>query len=50
MVTWYAAFHGPFYWYRSTVIPAWIDDYIHYNVLGVITNPLQNLCGEAVEV
>ena len=33
-----------------TLIPAWINDYTHYNVWDEITNPFLNFNGATVEV
>ena len=41
---------GPFYKHGLTVIPAWINNYIHYNVRDEITYPLPNFRGTATEV
>ena len=40
----------PFYLHDLTLIPAWINNYIHYKVWGVITYPLLNFNGCTVEV
>ena len=39
---------GPFYW--MTLIPSWINNYIHYKVWDEITYPFPNLIGATVEV
>ena len=36
---------GPFYSHGSTLILAWISNYIHYEVWDEITNPLLNFNG-----
>ena len=41
---------GPFYNHGLTLIPAWISNYIHYNVLDEITYPFLNFNGATVEV
>ena len=43
---------GPFYWHGLTIIPAWISNYIYYEVWDEITYPLWNfngVNGETVE-
>ena len=39
-----------FYWHGLSLIPAWISNYIHYNVRGEITYPFLNFNGCTVEV
>ena len=41
---------GPFYEHGLTLIPAWISNYIHYNVWDEITYPFLNFNGVTVEV
>ena len=41
---------GPFYYYRLTLIPAWIGNYIHYPVLDEIIYPFPNFNGATFEV
>ena len=41
---------GPFYKHGLTLIPAWISNYIHYNVWDEITYPFLNFNGATVEV
>ena len=41
---------GPFYQHGLTFIPAWISNYIHYNVWDEITYPFLNFNGCTVEV
>ena len=41
---------GPFYQHGLTLIPAWISNYIHYNVWDEITYPFLNFNGATVEV
>ena len=41
---------GPFYWQTSTLISAWISNYIQYQVWDEVTYPFPNFNGEAVEV
>ena len=41
---------SPFYWHILVLIPAWISDYIHYNVCGEITYLFPNFNGATVEV
>ena len=41
---------GPFYKYGLTLIPAWISNYIHYNVWDEITYPFLNFSGATVGV
>ena len=41
---------GPFYLHGLTLIPAWICNYIHYNVWDEITYPFLNFNGATVEV
>ena len=41
---------GPFYLHGLTLIPAWISNYIHYNVSDEITYPFLNFNGATVEV
>ena len=41
---------GPFYYHGLTLIPAWISNYIHYNVWDEITYPFLNFNGATVEV
>ena len=43
-------FLGPFYQHGLTLIPAWISNYIHYNVWDEITYPFLNFNGATVEV
>ena len=40
----------PFYLHGSTLIPAWINNYIHYKVWDEITYPFLNFNGATVEV
>ena len=40
----------PFYQYGLTLTPAWLSNYIHYNVWYEITYPFLNLNGATVEV
>ena len=39
-----------FYWHGLTLIPAWISNYIHYNVWDEITYQFLNFNGCTVEV
>ena len=39
-----------FYYYGLTLIPAWISNYIHYNMWDEITYPFLNFSGCTVEV
>ena len=39
-----------FYKHRLTLTPAWISNYIHYNVGNEITYPFPNFNGAAIEV
>ena len=32
---------GPYHKHRSTLIPAWMSNYIHYEMWDEITNPFQ---------
>ena len=41
---------GPFYKHGLTLIPAWISNYIHYNMWDEITYPFLNFNGATVEV
>ena len=41
---------APFYYHGLTLIPAWISNYIHYNVWDEITYPILNFNGATVEV
>ena len=41
---------GPLYWHGLTLIPAWISNYIHYEVQDEITYPFPNFNGAVVEV
>ena len=41
---------GPFYWEGLTLIPAWISNYIHYDVGDEITYPFLNFDSATVEV
>ena len=41
---------GLFYWHGLTLIPAWISNYIHYEVWDEITYPFLNFNGATVEV
>ena len=41
---------GPFYKHGLTLIPAWISNYIHYNVWDEITYQFLNFNGATVEV
>ena len=41
---------GPFYFYRLTLIPAWIGNYIHYPVLDEIIYLLPTFNGATFEV
>ena len=41
---------GHFYYHGLTLIPAWISNYIHYNVWDEITYPFLNFNGATVEV
>ena len=41
---------GPFYWYGLTTIPAWINNYIHFEVWDKITYPFLNFNGATIEV
>ena len=41
---------GPFYYRGLTLIPAWISNYIHYEVWDEITYPFLNFNGATVEV
>ena len=41
---------APFYYHGLTLIPAWISNYIHYNVWDEITYPFLNFNGATVEV
>ena len=41
---------GRFYLHELTLIPAWISNYIHYNVWDEITYPFLNFNGCTVEV
>ena len=40
----------PIYYYGSIQIPAWISNYIHYEVWGDITYPFLNFNGCTIEV
>ena len=42
--------HYTFYLHGSTLILAWMDNYIHYKVLDEITNPFSNFSGCTFEV
>ena len=41
---------GPFYSHGLTLIPAWISNYIRYNMWDEITYPFLNFNGATVEV
>ena len=41
---------GPFYWQGVILIPAWIDNLIHYKVCDEITNAFPNANGATKEV
>ena len=41
---------SPFYLHGLTFIPAWISNYIHYEVWGEITYPFLNFNSATVEV
>ena len=43
-------YQGAIYWHGLTLIPAWISNYIHYNVWDEITYPFLNFNGATVEV
>ena len=40
----------PFYYNGLNLIPAWVSNYIHYNVWGEITYPFLNFNDATVEV
>ena len=40
----------PFYQHGLTIIPAWVNNYIHYKVWDELTYPFPNLNGTTVEV
>ena len=44
----YLQIWGSFYWYGSTLIPAWISNYIHYKAWDEITYPFLNFNGATV--
>ena len=41
---------GPFYLHGLALIPAWVNNYIHYNVWDEITYPFPNFKGCIIEV
>ena len=41
---------GPFYWHGLTLIPAWINNYIHYKMCDEIAYPFLNFNGATIEV
>ena len=41
---------GPILLTWLTLIPAWISDYIHYEVWNEVTYPFPNLNGSAIEI
>ena len=42
--------YGPFYEHGLTFIPAWISNYIHYEMWDEITYPFLNVNGATVEI
>ena len=47
---WTLYYSVPFYLHGLTLIPAWISNYIHYNMRDEITYPFLNFNGATVEV
>ena len=47
---WLESLCGPFYLHELTVIPVWMDNYIHYKVWDGITYHFPNVNGAALNV
>ena len=47
---WLESLCGPFYLHELTLIPVWMNNYIHYKVWDGITYPFPNVNGAALNV